>query len=49
MTYTLAESDSAHVSIATDTGYIVEFNFAPISDEGFAAIAAIMTASIQPE
>ena len=35
------------VSMATEMGYILEFAFAPVSDEGLAAVAQIMTASIQ--
>ena len=36
-----------NVSFITDAGYILEFTFGPMSDEGFAAVASIMAASIQ--
>ena len=31
----------------TEKGYILEFVFSPISDEGFLAVSRIMVASIQ--
>lgn len=49
LTYTLPEKDAACVSIATEAGYILEFAFTPVSDEGFASVAQIMMASIQEE
>ncbi len=49
LTYTIPEKDTACVSIATQAGYILEFAFTPMSDEGFASVAQIMMASIQEE
>ena len=49
LTYTIPEKDTACVSIATQAGYILEFSFTPMSDEGFASVAQIMMASIQEE
>ena len=36
-----------NVAFMTDAGYLVEFTFGPMSDEGFATVASIMAASIQ--
>ena len=47
VSYNLPEQDSWTVSFVDDEGYIYEFTFAPMSDEGFQQIAAIMAASIQ--
>lgn len=49
VTYSMPENDVACVSIATEKGYILEFSFYPMSDEGFEAVAQIMMASIQAE
>lgn len=49
ITYTMPESDTACVSITTEAGYVLEFAFSPVSDEGFEAVAQIMMASIQEE
>ena len=49
VSYDMPENDTMTVSFGTDTGYIVEFTFWPMSDEGFAAVAALMAASIQAE
>ena len=49
VTYSMPENDVACVSIATEKGYILEFSFYPISDEGFEAVAQIMMVSIQAE
>ena len=43
------EKDTTCVSLATEAGYILEFSFAPMSDEGFQTVIAFMGASIQPE
>lgn len=48
LTYTLPEQDTACVAFATEMGYILEVAMYPISDEGFAAVAGIVAASIQP-
>lgn len=47
ITYSIPESDTAVVAMTTEAGYVLEISFAPISDEGFAAVAQIMMASIQ--
>lgn len=49
VTYSMPENDVACVSIATEKGYILEFSFYPMSDEGFEAVAQIMMVSIQAE
>ena len=49
VTYSMPENDVACVSIATERGYILEFSFYPMSDEGFEAVAQIMMVSIQAE
>lgn len=49
LTYTMPENDNACISIPTEAGYILEFAFSPMSDEGFASVAQIMMASIQEE
>lgn len=49
VTYSMPENDTACVSIATERGYILEFSFYPMSDEGFEAVAQIMMVSIQEE
>ncbi len=48
LNYDLTESDTTVLSYVTEAGYILEFAFAPISDEGFAATAALVMSSIQP-
>ena len=45
--YDLEENDTSVVAFATEAGYILEFSFAPVSDEGFAATVLLMVASIQ--
>ena len=47
VSYDLEETSTSVVAFATDAGYILEFAFAPMSDEGFAAIAYMMVSSIQ--
>lgn len=49
VSYDLPEKDTTCVSLATEAGYILEFSFAPMSDEGFQTVIAFMGASIQPE
>ena len=49
VTYKMPENDTLNVAMLTDAGYGIEFLFAPASDEGFQSVAAIMSASIQPE
>lgn len=51
ISYTHKVSDTASaatLSFATEMGYIIEFTFAPMEDEGFAAVAVVMMASVQP-
>ena len=47
--YDLKEKDTTCISFATAAGYILEFSFAPASDEGYSAVIACMMASIQEE
>ena len=47
--YDLEDKDTTCVSFPTESGYILEFSFAPASDENFAAVVMCMIASIQPE
>ncbi|MBO4537387.1 MAG: hypothetical protein J5694_00775 [Erysipelotrichaceae bacterium] len=47
VSYEVSEQDSWTVSFVDDEGYVYEFTFAPMSDEGFQQVAAIMAASIQ--
>lgn len=49
LTYTMPETNTACISISTQAGYILEFAFSPMNDEGFASVAQIMMASIQEE
>ena len=47
VSYEMPEQDSWTISFVDDEGYVYEFTFAPMSDEGFQQVAAIMAASIQ--
>ena len=47
--YDLDGADTTCVAFSTDAGYILEFAFAPASDEGFSGIIGIMMSSIMPE
>ena len=47
LSYMLKEKDVACVAFTTEMGYILEVSCAPISDEGFSAVAAIILSSIQ--
>lgn len=49
LSYTVPEQDTMNVTFATDAGYLLEFTFYPISDEGFRIFSGVITASIQPE
>ena len=42
------DEDVVCVAMVTEKGYILEFAFSPVSDEGFLAVSRIMVASIQP-
>ena len=48
ITYDLEEADTMVIAFTTEMGYIFEVSFAPKSDEGFAAVAALVAGSIQP-
>ncbi len=48
VTYSLPEQDSNSVAFATEAGNLLEFTFAPMSDEGYKSVASLMTLSIQP-
>jgi len=48
ISYKLEETDTVCVAFATEMGYILEVAMSPISDEGFAPIASVVSASIQP-
>ena len=47
--YTLPDTDAVYVLFVTEAGNILQFVMTPASDEGFAAVAQLVTASIQPE
>ncbi len=49
VTYDMPDSDSTFVTFGTEQGYLLEIGFNPMSDEGFASTAALITCSIQPE
>ena len=47
LTYTAAEYDMMGLSFIDENGYMIQFLFFPMSNEGFAQLATIMAASIQ--
>lgn len=47
LTYTLPDTNTACITFTTEAGYVLEFAFAPMNDEGFAAVATVVMASIQ--
>ena len=49
VSYTMSESDTACVSMITDSGYVFEVSGAPVSDEEFASLLSIVMASIQAD
>lgn len=49
VTYSMPEGDAMYVTFVTESGNYVLFTFAPASDEGFAAVAQLVTASIMAE
>jgi len=49
VTYSMPEADAMYVAFVTESGNIVQFSFMPASDEGFAAVAQIVSASIMAE
>ena len=42
------DEDVICLAMVTEKGYILEFAFSPVSDEGFLAVSRIMVSSIQP-
>lgn len=47
LSYNLTEENTGCIAIATEAGFILEFAFSPIDDEGFLAISSIIISSIQ--
>ena len=49
LAYSFTEDDreTAVLAFSTEKGYILEISFAPTNDEGFAAVAAVLMASVQ--
>ena len=47
ITYTYEEGDTMTVAFVNDEGGVLQFMFSPKSNEGFAAVASFMMASIQ--
>ena len=47
ISYDYQDDDESVIAFETEAGKIIEFAFAPMSDEGFAAIAYMMVSSIQ--
>ena len=47
LSYMLKGNDTACVAFATEQGYILEMACAPMSDEGFAGVVALVISSIQ--
>lgn len=49
VSFSVPDVDAVYVVFVTQSGNYVQFIFTPISDEGFAAVAQLVTASIRPE
>ena len=49
VSFSVADADAVYVMFVTESGNYVQFIFAPASDEGFASVAQLVTASIMPE
>lgn len=49
VSYDNTEADASSIAFTTEAGYILEVTCAPMSDEGFAAVAMMIVASIQGE
>lgn len=49
VSYSIPDVDAAYVVFVTESGNFVQFIFTPVSDEGFASVAQLVTASIMPE
>ena len=49
VSFSVPDVDAVYVVFVTQSGNYVQFIFTPVSDEGFAAVAQRVTASIMPE
>ena len=49
VSFSVPDVDAVYVVFVTQSGNYVQFIFTPVSDEGFAAVAQLVTASIRPE
>ena len=49
VSYSYSDMDAVYVTFVTQNGNFVQFIFTPVSDEGFKAVAQLVTASIMPE
>ena len=49
VSFSVPDVDAMYVVFITESGNYVQFIFAPVSDEGFKAVAQLVTASIMPE
>ena len=49
VSYDMTETDTSAIAFTTNDGYILEFSFAPVSDEDFMSVASLMFCSIMPE
>ena len=47
--FSIPDVDAGYVIFITQSGNYVQFIFTPASDEGFASVAQLVTASIMPE
>ena len=48
VSYDMPEKDTTCLAFGTEAGYILEFSFAPMSDEDYQGIIAFMAGSIMP-
>ena len=49
VSYSIPDVDAVYVTFVTERGNFVQFIFTPVSDEGFASVAQLVTVSIMPE
>ena len=49
VSFSIPDVDAVYVVFVTERGNYVQFIFTPLSDEGFASVAQLVTASIMPE
>jgi hypothetical protein len=49
VSFSVPDVDAVYVVFVTERGNYVQFIFTPASDEGFASVAQLVTASIMPE